>query len=184
MLSSLSLLLTTLPLLTSTTPLQPVLSRATLDSPPPTSPSFINFVLQTVNPIRAQHSADPLLWDTTLATAAFQKANGCKLNHTGPYGENAYYSWYWPPDFQPDFNVEIQSAFQSWNSLEEINAYLSGNLLGGGHFTQTVWKATKRIGCAFSTTRCTQNPNQEWWFYCDFWPRGNYRGWYAGNVTV
>ncbi|KAK3987241.1 hypothetical protein QBC44DRAFT_310647, partial [Cladorrhinum sp. PSN332] len=108
------LLLSFFPLLTSTTPL------TKRDSPLPTSPSFINFVLQTVNPIRAQHYASPLTWDATLASFALQKANGCKLNHTGPYGENAYWSYYWPPDYQPDFNVEIQSAFQAWTSPEEI----------------------------------------------------------------
>ncbi|KAK4465794.1 CAP domain-containing protein [Cladorrhinum samala] len=175
------LVLLGLPFLASTGPVTSLFKR---DSPPPTAPSFISFVLGTVNPIRAQHAAQPLVWDPTIAAFALSKANGCKLNHTGPYGENAYWSWYYPPTYEPDFNVEVQSAFESWTSPDEVNAYLSGNLLGGSHFTQTVWKASQRIGCAFSTRRCSQNPDEEWWFYCDFAPRGNYRGFYVGNVTV
>ncbi|KAK4161074.1 CAP domain-containing protein [Cladorrhinum sp. PSN259] len=183
---SLLLLLGTFPFLTSATSTTDLSKEISLNSPSPSSPSFINYVLQTVNPIRAQHAAAPLIWDQTLTAFALQKANGCTLNHTGPYGENAYWTYYWPPETQPNFNVEIESAFQNWNSQEEVNAYLAGpeHYLAAAHFTQTVWKATRRIGCAFSARQCVQNPDQEWWFYCDFWPRGNYKGWYAGNVTV
>ncbi|VBB84282.1 Putative protein of unknown function [Podospora comata] len=153
-------------------------------SPPPTNPSFISTILATANAYRSAHAARPLTWDANLAAFALQKANECRLDHAGPYGENAYWSWYYPPTHQPDFTAEIGWAFEAWNSQEEIDAYVAGDLLGGAHFTQTVWKATERVGCAFSGGRCVGNPDQEWWFYCDFWPRGNVRGWYGGNVTV
>jgi hypothetical protein len=78
----------------------------------------------------------------------------------------------------------VHKAFDFWASTSEINAYKAGNLAGAYHFTQTVWKASKRIGCAFSTNRCTSNPNQEWWFYCEFDPKGNITPYYPGNVTV
>ncbi|KAK4171274.1 CAP domain-containing protein [Triangularia setosa] len=153
-------------------------------SPAPTTPSFISTILSTVNAYRSAHAARPLTWDANLAAFALQKANGCRLNHAGPYGENAYWTWYYPPTYTPDFTAEIGYAFEAWNSQEEIDAYLTGDLLGGSHFTQTVWKATEWIGCAFSGAKCVGNPEQEWWFYCDFWPRGNVRGSYGGNVTV
>ncbi|KAK4201014.1 CAP domain-containing protein [Triangularia verruculosa] len=175
--------LTLPPLLTLATA-SPELFPRQQSSPPPTNPSFISTVLSTVNAYRSAHAARPLTWDANLAAFALQKANGCRLNHAGPYGENAYWTWYYPPTYTPDFNAEIGYAFEAWNSQEEIDAYLAGDLMGGSHFTQTVWKATERIGCAFSSGRCTGNPEQEWWFYCDFWPRGNLRGSYVGNVTV
>ncbi|KAJ4404221.1 hypothetical protein N0V85_004934, partial [Neurospora sp. IMI 360204] len=101
-----------------------------------------------------------------------------------PYGENAYWWWTVPATSTPNFATTVTRAFSSWTSQTEITAYQNGDLLGGGHFTQTVWKASTKIGCAFSTNRCVQNPNQDWWFYCEFWPRGNLVGAYPGNVTV
>lgn len=54
-------------------------------SPGPTDTTFINNVLNTVNPIRSKYKANPLAWDATLASLALMKSNGCKLNHTvGP----------------------------------------------------------------------------------------------------
>ena len=85
---------------------------------------------------------------------------------------------------RPDFTAQARGAFDAWVAQDEVDAYLAGDLLGGGHFTQTVWKASRRIGCAFSTVRCQNNPNEEWWFYCDFDPAGNYIGEYDENVTV
>ena len=48
----------------------------------------------------------------------------------------------------------------------------------------TVWKASKKIGCAFSTNLCTQNANQDRWFHCEFNPTGNITPYYPGNFTV
>ncbi|KAK4188291.1 CAP domain-containing protein [Podospora australis] len=154
------------------------------DSPSPDDPAFIDTILEIVNPIRKDHAARNLSWDSTLASFALQKSNGCRLDHAGPYGENIYWSWFDPPTFEPDFAEEARFAFEVWTSQEEVEAYQSGDLQGGSHFTQTVWKATTKIGCAFSTERCVDHPDQEWWFYCTFYPRGNLVGAYAGNVTV
>ncbi|KAK3502914.1 CAP domain-containing protein [Neurospora crassa] len=153
-------------------------------SPGPTDTTFIKNVLNTVNPIRSKYKANPLAWDATLASFALKKSNGCMLNHIGPYGENAYWWWTIPATSTPNFATTVTNAFKSWTSQAEISAYQQGDLLGGGHFTQTVWKASTQIGCAFSTNRCVQNPNQDWWFYCEFSPRGNLVGAYPGNVTV
>lgn len=102
----------------------------------------------------------------------------------GPYGENVYWVWFSPATTVPNFTTYTEKAFDAWVSTAEINAYKAGDLLGGGHFTQSVWKASKKIGCAWSTTRCTQNKNQEWFFTCEYDPRGNIIGYYPGNATV
>jgi len=100
----------------------------------------------------------------------------------GDYGENAYMWWTNPPEIRPDFLQQVRDAFDAWVSQEERDAYRRGDLLAGAHFTQTVWKSSRRMGCAFSTIRCTNNENQEWWFYCDFDPPGNYEDEYEENV--
>ncbi|KAK4218611.1 CAP domain-containing protein [Rhypophila decipiens] len=153
-------------------------------SPSPTNTTFISWALTKANTIRTKYKAPALTWDAKLAAAALVKSNSCKVNHTGPYGENVYWTWFVPATYVPNFKTYTEKAFDAWVSTAEINAYKSGNLLGGGHFTQHVWKASKRIGCAWSTTRCTKNPNQDWYFTCEYDPRGNIIGYYPGNVTT
>ncbi|KAK0643396.1 CAP domain-containing protein [Cercophora newfieldiana] len=154
------------------------------NSPPPTDPVFIAAALEKVNSIRARYSAPPLQWSAEIAQVALEKSNGCILNHEGIYGENAYLFWSRIPEAKPDFLGEVRSAFDEWASEKEIKAYRDGDLLGGGHFTQTVWKASRLMGCAFSTIRCTNTARQEWWFYCDFDPAGNVIGDYERNVST
>ncbi|KAK5657816.1 hypothetical protein OQA88_2889 [Cercophora sp. LCS_1] len=152
------------------------------NSPPPTDTAFINQILQKVNGIRARYSALPLQWKAELAEVTLRKSNGCKLDHSGPYGENAYLWYTIPFNRTADFPAQINSAFDAWISPQEIRAYLARDYYGGGHFTQTVWKASTHIGCAFSTIQCLNNLNKEWWFYCDFEPAGNILGLYPQNV--
>jgi len=154
------------------------------NSPSPTDAAFISTALSKVNAIRAIYSAAPLEWSAPIAAVALNKSNGCILNHEGIYGENAYAFWVNPPDRKLDFLDQTRKAFDAWAADHERLAYLDGRLLDGGHFTQTVWKASRFMGCAFSTVRCANNVNQEWWFYCDFDPAGNVIGDYERNVST
>ena len=201
---SLSILSSVLLLSSNASPLAPLEERTIekRSSPPPTNSAFKQNVLTYVNGIRSRHAAPPLTWDASLASYALRKSNGCKLDHNvcfsstcwysslsdnafkTPYGENAYNFWYTPPNTPPDFTAKVREAFNWWIRPAEVNAYRAGNLPGAYHFTQTVWKASNKIGCAFSTDRCTRNPRQDWWFYCEFSPRGNDPRYYRGNVTV
>ncbi|KAK0721568.1 CAP domain-containing protein [Lasiosphaeria miniovina] len=131
------------------------------DSLPPTNPTFINTALNAVNTIHGQHDAAKLTWDADLAAIALTKANGCTLNHTGAYGENAYYFWFKPATRKPNFTAQTQVGFDAWVGQDEVDAYLAGDPMGGGHFTQTVWKSSRTLGCAFSTKYCAQNPKKE-----------------------
>ncbi|KAK4450778.1 CAP domain-containing protein [Podospora aff. communis PSN243] len=154
------------------------------NSPPPTDSAFIALSLEKVNSIRTRYSAPPLQWSAEIAEVALRKSNGCILDHSGIYGENAYAFRFGVPETKPDFPAQVRSAFDAWVAEDERTAYLAGDLFGGGHFTQTVWKSSRLMGCAFSTVRCKNTKDQEWWFYCDFDPAGNVIGDYERNVST
>lgn len=58
----------------------------------PTAGSVQQLALSAHNSFRAQHGAQPLAWNTTLASAAQTWANKCVFQHSngalGPWGEN------------------------------------------------------------------------------------------------
>jgi hypothetical protein len=45
-----------------------------------------------------------------------------------------------------------------------------------GHFTQMVWKSSKRIGCAWNTNTCKSNGMNFYKLVCEYDPRGNIVG--------
>ncbi|KAK0627539.1 CAP domain-containing protein, partial [Immersiella caudata] len=136
------------------------------------------------NSIRARYSATPLQWSAEIAQVALRKSNGCILDHSGVYGEKAYAFWFGVPETKPDFPAQARSAFDAWVAEDERQAYLAGDLLGGRTLYADCWKASRLMGCAFSTIRCKNTRNQEWWFYCDIDPAGNVIEEYEGNVST
>jgi hypothetical protein len=58
--------------------------------------------------------------------------------------------------------------------------------MGTGHFTQVVWKNTKKVGCAWNTKSCPGNGQaNKMPFYkmvCEYDPPGNYAGQFPQNV--
>merc|ERR1711953_1061347 len=55
---------------------------------------------------------------------------------------------------------------------------------GTGHFTQVVWKASTKLGCALKV--CSTLRGAGWrnanFFVCEYSPPGNYRGQFRANV--
>jgi hypothetical protein len=124
-----------------------------------------------------------LTWDTQLAadSQAWSEqlaAMGCGLEHsTGSYGENLYW--------QIGGTITPESVVASW--YEEIACYTFGQFMetdacdmactdamnssGCGHYTQIVWRDTRRVGCGMAT--CS-NGAEIW--TCRYDPAGNYVG--------
>ena len=50
------------------------------------------------------------------------------------------------------------------------------------HFTQLVWKSSKKIGCSWSANQCSDSLGT-YYLYCEFSPQGNIAGQFAANVT-
>ncbi|KAE8219562.1 hypothetical protein CF319_g6766 [Tilletia indica] len=99
--------------------------------------------LSAHNAARAKHGASPLVWDPKLASYAASKASQCHFEHTGgPYGEN----------LAAGTSMTYSSAVKMW--MAESSAYHPGDgfSTSSGHFTQVVWKGSKRLGCALITT--------------------------------
>ncbi|KAI9860325.1 MAG: hypothetical protein M1813_006214 [Trichoglossum hirsutum] len=151
-------------------------SLAAPTPPPPADTTFINTVLTRVNNYRNHHSAAPLTWDATLASYARTQANGCKAVHSGKYGENIYS--FWTTDADPSFVTWTNSAIDWW--MSEAANYNVNNPAPAYHFTQLVWKSSKRIGCAWSVSKC---PDKNYYLYCEFDPMGNIAGQFVANVS-
>ncbi|QQK44485.1 SCP-like extracellular protein, putative [Penicillium digitatum] len=112
----------------------------------PLSPSYTSLnefkddMLKITNEYRANHDANPLKWNDTLAEYSREWAEACIWKHSkGSYGENLAYGY-----------QNVSAAVIAWGDEGEI--YNFGKPTGfteeTGHFTQLVWKSTTQVGCA------------------------------------
>ena len=144
--------------------------------------TFGELQLQAHNDYRAEHSADPLLWDADLASAAQAWAETLESNDDGLVhsdtlyvGENlAYYS-------NSDEAAQTETlegtswATDQWYAEGSDYNFQSPGLSSNpeaGHFTQVVWAATSRVGCGVSGS----------FVVCQYEPAGNVLGNFAANV--
>ncbi|HEY0635238.1 MAG TPA: CAP domain-containing protein [Gammaproteobacteria bacterium] len=128
-------------------------------------------ILDYHNKVRANVSVAPLRWDDGLAAFAQQwadhLASSCKMQHRQPntYGENLYMGTVG--------HYSAVDAAKGWES--EKKDYHGGvikekNDKPVGHYTQMVWRDTKRVGCG--ETVC----NGYLMVVCNYDPPGNYLG--------
>jgi pathogenesis-related protein 1 len=115
----------------------------------------IRILLRLHNQARADVGVRPLVWSDGLAACAQRwadhlAATGCRMEHRPSsgkwrrrYGENL---------FMGTARVfGVGDAVRSW--VEEKKDYPGGTLNGSnwspaGHYTQAVWRGTRRVGCA------------------------------------
>lgn len=157
-------------------------------TPPPPTPSSsgstgldtqMKAALDRHNSLRSKHQAPDLSWDDALEQAAQSWADKCEWKHsTMGHGENLYVS-------TGAFNGA--SAVQSWYDELHNPGYSFANpgfSSGTGHFTQVVWKASTKIGCAVKV--CSPLKGIGWnnakFFVCEYSPAGNVRDEYTKNV--
>lgn len=139
--------------------------------------SDIGQYLSAHNRFRAQHGADPLTWNTELASKAQEWANKCVFQHShgalGHYGENLAAG--------TGADYDITAAVKSWT--DEAPSYDPGNPQPS-HFTQVVWKATKELGCAVARCEGIFPPSYgpARYYVCEYSPPGNVIGHFPQNV--
>ncbi|KAG0280832.1 hypothetical protein BGZ95_008504, partial [Linnemannia exigua] len=127
-------------------------------------------ILQTHNDYRARHGASPLTWDDTLANFGNNWIQRCQMQHSGgKYGENLAAGY-----------KDFKTGIAAWYNENTQYNYNGGGFSGAtGHFTQVVWKGSKRIGCAKKFC-----PGSNWTIYiCNYDPPGNVSGQFQENVS-
>lgn len=123
------------------------------------------------NAARAAMGLPLLRWDDRVAAYARSYAESrrgdCALVHSsGPYGENLFWGsgTGWTP----------AQAVGAWLAERPRYNYWSNSCYGGmcGHYTQIMWRATRRVGCAMVT--CYNGRGT--FITCNYDPPGNYVG--------
>jgi uncharacterized protein YkwD len=140
------------------------------------------------NTLRAKHGAKALVADEALRKQAQKWAerlasanSGLKHSNVEGMGENLYY-------FSSTAPTPIAAAELGTQSVDawygEIKDYTFGedipsNFGKVGHFTQVVWKGTRKLGCGAAASA----DGQAYFVVCNYSPQGNVLGEYAQNVV-
>ncbi|HEY4157605.1 MAG TPA: CAP domain-containing protein, partial [Polyangiaceae bacterium] len=103
----------------------------------------------------------PVTWDSILADSAYNYLSQCvasgslvahnanrtedyaALGGSGYVGENIYAS--------SGKSADPAAAVSDWMSEAPMFDYATDNITDAGHYTQVVWRASVRIGCAIVT---------------------------------
>jgi pathogenesis-related protein 1 len=138
----------------------------------PMKPADIRAILAHHNKVRADVGVGPLRWDEGLAVYAKQwagqlAANGCRMKHRKPnaYGENL---------FQGTAGhytaIDAAKAWESEKKLYSGGVVTDKNYVPIGHYTQMVWRDTRKVGCGEAICNGTLL------VACNYDPPGNYLG--------
>ncbi|KAJ7382008.1 hypothetical protein OS493_037710 [Desmophyllum pertusum] len=148
----------------------------------------INECLQVHNSKRRLHGARPLTWDRSLARKAqawaFILATKEEMKHAPPSGagENLFYS------ATTDNKISTcKDAVEAWYG--EVSDYpfwnppnsifdVSGAQIG--HFTQVVWKSTKKLGVGIASIK--RGFKTKTYIVARYTPPGNYEGRFKQEV--
>ena len=146
---------------------------------------FNQIQLDSHNEFRADHGAEDLTYDATLAEAAqayaeqLDATNSFEHSDAAGYGENlAFYS-----SSDPQTTIDTLEgtgyATEQWYNEITTPGYDFENPgyntnPGTGHFTQVVWKGSERLGCGVSGSVLV----------CRYEPAGNFLGEFAANVKT
>ncbi|KAI1158409.1 CAP domain-containing protein [Nemania serpens] len=136
--------------------------------------TFTSAILNSTNVYREAHNASAVAWNRTLASFAadYLKSDAvgaaCAFAHSGgPYGENLALGY-----------ANATASVEAWGDEgARYNFHKPGFSEATGHFTQLVWKNTSAVGCG--RRLCGE---RGWYLVCEYWPRGNVIGAFAGEV--
>jgi pathogenesis-related protein 1 len=154
-------------------------------APPPAAdgPALVREALESHNRERHRVGAGDLAWDAKLAGLAQEWARHlCRggksppsLQHRpstpGGPGENL-----WAGFTTEGVRFPIRDAVQSWAGERRYYDERSGRCKGGvcGHYTQLVWRDTKKVGCGVATCPAGAFTATVW--TCNYSPAGNVVG--------
>jgi pathogenesis-related protein 1 len=139
-------------------------------------------MLQAHNRLRAQKGLSSLRWSEPLADYArewaqyLSRSRNCRMQHRKEpaYGENLAYS-------SAAF-LSPSAVLTLWASEEKDFDYQRNRCVPGkmcGHYTQLVWRDTRKVGCALSYCRVEEPSGHfiyEQVWVCNYDPPGNVIG--------
>ena len=107
-------------------------------------------------------------------------SNQCKMRHSegnGNYGENLFWAsaLAWSDGRKELQQVTPKQVVDSWGSEKADYSYAKNSCTAGkmcGHYTQVIWRATQKVGCAVAV--CEDTQQQVW--VCQYQPAGNWVG--------
>lgn len=147
-----------------------LVSASTVQPKPNLTQAEIDETLAVHNEWRAKVNVPPLVWDDDLAKTALKwakqlKNEKCafKHSHVKGLGENLFMGttgFFGPTDVVNSWGNEIKDYNYKKNTCSGVC----------GHYTQVVWKTTKRVGCA----KIECGGNDIW--VCNYDPPGNWIG--------
>lgn len=133
-----------------------------------TADDFAREMLNAHNDVRGRVGLPPLQWSADLAAYSQKWANSLIAdnriahNSKSPYGENILSS---------GLGSTPASVVTEWASESKDYNYSTNTCNGDcGHYTQLVWRSTRKVGCAMAS-----NTQREIWV-CSYDPAGNVRG--------
>lgn len=160
------------------------LAPAATDAQPVVASLFPARIIAAHNGERAAVGAPLLVWDNDLGTAAAAYAQ--QMAFTGRFehsdrkarrgiGENLWMGTHGA--------YTIEAMIGAWASEKRYfvpgifpNNSRTGNWIDVGHYTQMIWPATARVGCALASTARTD------YLVCRYATAGNIDGKYVGPV--
>ncbi|XP_068648392.1 pathogenesis-related protein PR-1-like [Aristolochia californica] len=124
------------------------------------------------NAVRSALRMPSLVWDPRVARYAQWYANqrrrDCALKHSnGPYGENIF--WGSGTGWTPAHAVTAWAGERKWYKYWSNDCALGREC---GHYTQMIWRTTRRLGCA----KVTCSGGKGIFMVCNYDPPGNYIG--------
>jgi hypothetical protein len=145
---------------------------------PPAPPDATTSLLALQNQERARFGEDPLVWDEGLAKAARDwakiLATEGMFEHSPPWlrgntGENLFMGT--AGAFTPAGMVnEFLAERKDFTPGTFPNVSRTGQWHAVGHYTQIIWRGTRKVGCAI-----TRGGGYDY-LVCRYWPAGNVSG--------
>jgi len=144
-------------------------------------------IIAAHNKLRAEVGVTKKLsYSKTLAASAqawanhLKRTNHCQMRHSEPdgkYGENLFWGSAvdWTDGRKELQKVSSKRVVEDWGSEKADYNYRSNQCAAGamcGHYTQLVWRDTKRVGCGVAV--CEDTLEQVW--ACQYQPTGNWVG--------
>lgn len=130
----------------------------------------ISEILTAHNMVRAELKIEPLNWDCSLELTAQKWANRSITQHDEdiPFGESIFVA---SSPTQPVGSVVVRWMTERPNWENRTGRCLPGKVCN--HYTQIVWRATRRVGCGIN-----RNGAGKWkvFLVCHYDPAGNAGG--------